>query len=55
LIEIVVVEIFTKDGPLIVASCYKPPINTTIDRNGWIVQFEGLLVIGGDFNANNTE
>jgi hypothetical protein len=31
LIEIVAVEIFTKDGPLIVAICYKPPIKNTID------------------------
>jgi hypothetical protein len=54
LIEIVAVEIFSKDGPLIVASCYKPPTNNPIDRNDWtrfFAQFEGLLVIGGDFSA----
>jgi hypothetical protein len=55
LIEIVAVEIFIKDSSLTVSSCYKPLINNTIDRNDWTAQFEGLLVIGRDFNANNTE
>jgi hypothetical protein len=49
---------FTRDDPLIVASSYKSPTNNTIDRNDWIrffVQFEGILFIGADFNAKNTE
>jgi hypothetical protein len=53
MVEIFAVESFTKDGLLIVASCCKPPTNNEIDRIDWITffaQFEGLLVIGGDFN-----
>jgi hypothetical protein len=58
LIEIVAVEIFTKDCPLIMVSCYKPPADNKIDRKDWtrfFVRFEGLLVIGGGFIAHNTE
>jgi hypothetical protein len=58
MIEIVAVEIFAKDGPLIVASCYKLPTNNPIDRNDWtrfFAQFESLLFIVEDFNAHNTE
>jgi hypothetical protein len=58
MIEIVAVEYFAKDGPLIVASCYKPPTNNPIDRNaglGFFAQFEGLPLNGEDLNAQNTE
>jgi predicted membrane channel-forming protein YqfA (hemolysin III family) len=44
LIDTVSVEIFTKYGQLIVASCYKPPTNNTIDRNDWTRFFAHLRV-----------
>jgi hypothetical protein len=56
--EIVPVEIFSKDVPLIVASCHNPPTNNPIDRNDcyrFFAQFEGLLVIGGEFYVHNIE
>jgi hypothetical protein len=56
--EIVVVQIFTKDGRLTVASCHKPPANTPFDRNEWfrfIAQFKGVLIIGGEYYVHNIE
>jgi hypothetical protein len=35
MMEIVAVEIFTNDGPLTVASYYKPSTNNPIYRNDW--------------------
>jgi hypothetical protein len=50
LVEIAAIEIFTADGPLTMASCYKPLMNNPIARHEWnklLAQFEGPLVLGG--------